>query len=86
LAIIVLPAKDASGTRSPIVARLPADHPFTLAGHLVDVVATEYGLADLRGCDPEERADRLCSIAAPYFREKSKRSLLMLRLPVAPKP
>jgi acyl-CoA hydrolase len=43
---------------------------------LVDVVATEYGVADLRGCDPGERADRLRRIAAPAFRDELGRAAL----------
>jgi acyl-CoA hydrolase len=34
----------------------------------VDVVVTEHGVADLRGCDDGERADRLIAIAAPEHR------------------
>jgi hypothetical protein len=35
----------------------------------VDVVVTEHGVADLRGCDDAVRADRLIAIAAPDARE-----------------
>jgi acyl-CoA hydrolase len=34
----------------------------------VDVVVTEHGVADLRGLDDVERADRLIAIAAPEHR------------------
>jgi acyl-CoA hydrolase len=34
----------------------------------VDVVVTEHGVADLRGVDDAERADRLIAIAAPQHR------------------
>jgi acyl-CoA hydrolase len=34
----------------------------------VDVVVTEHGAADLRGCTDEERAVQLISIAAPEHR------------------
>jgi acyl-CoA hydrolase len=34
----------------------------------VDVVVTEHGVADLRGCDDGERADRMIAIAAPEHR------------------
>ncbi len=34
----------------------------------VDVVVTEYGVADLRGLDDAERADRLLAVAAPEHR------------------
>jgi acyl-CoA hydrolase len=35
----------------------------------VDVVVTEHGVADLRGCDDAVRAERLIAIAAPDARE-----------------
>jgi acyl-CoA hydrolase len=41
----------------------------------VDVVVTEYGAAELRGCDLRERARRLIAIAAPEHRETLERSL-----------
>jgi acyl-CoA hydrolase len=41
----------------------------------VDVVVTEYGAAQLRGCDLLERARRLIAIAAPEYREGLERSL-----------
>lgn len=34
----------------------------------VDVVVTEHGAADLRGCDDAERAERLIAVAAPEHR------------------
>lgn len=39
----------------------------------VDAVVTEYGVADLRGCGLNERARRLCAIAAPEFRDHLNR-------------
>ena len=35
----------------------------------VDVLVTEHGIADLRGCDLAERAQRIAGIAAPEFRQ-----------------
>lgn len=34
----------------------------------VDVVVTEHGVADLRGCSDRERADRIIAVAAPEHR------------------
>lgn len=67
LPIIVLPATAVSGTRSRIVARLsgPVSSPRADAG----IFVTEYGVADLRGCDLRERARRMTSIAHPDFRD-----------------
>jgi acyl-CoA hydrolase len=36
----------------------------------VDVVVTEYGIAHLRGCNLQQRAQRLIAIAAPEHRER----------------
>mgnify|MGYP002763706440 CR=1 FL=1 len=37
-------------------------------GHDVDAVVTEFGVADLRGRDPRERAEALVSLAHPAYR------------------
>ncbi|OGA80074.1 MAG: hypothetical protein A3G81_33835 [Betaproteobacteria bacterium RIFCSPLOWO2_12_FULL_65_14] len=65
VSIIALPA--VAGTESRIVARLsgPVSIPATEAG----VVATEYGLADLRGASVGERCRRMIAVAAPAHRE-----------------
>lgn len=67
-AVIALPATDATGTRSRIVARLTPDVPVSVPRHDVDVVVTEHGIADLRGLGVGERAAALAGIAAPSFR------------------
>jgi acyl-CoA hydrolase len=36
----------------------------------VDVVVTEHGVADLRGVDDRERAERIAAVAAPEHRER----------------
>ena len=49
----------------PLVSHL--DH----SEHSVQAVATEFGVADLRGLDPHQRAERIISICAhPDFREE----------------
>jgi 4-hydroxybutyrate CoA-transferase len=60
LSVIVMTAMAASQV-SRLVTRLekPA---VTISGRLVDIVVTEYGVADLRGCRSEERADRLRAV------------------------
>jgi acyl-CoA hydrolase len=45
----------------------------TTARSDVDIVATEYGAAHLRGMSLEERARRLIAIAHPDFREPLER-------------
>jgi acyl-CoA hydrolase len=68
-AILALPATARGGRDSRIVARLPAGTPVTVARGDADLVVTEYGIADLREADLEERARRLAAIAAPAFRD-----------------
>jgi len=67
-AIIALPAATPDGRHSKIVPAL-AGTPVTTARADVDMVVTEYGMADLRGCSLSERARRLTAIAHPDFRD-----------------
>lgn len=65
-AVIALPSTALDGEVSRIVPMTPhVDH----TEHDVSVVVTEHGLADLRGCTPRERAEKLIAIADPRFRE-----------------
>lgn len=68
ISVVALPATGARGTRSRIVAALTAPAVVTLPRTDVDVVVTEYGIADLRGRSVLERAERLIAIADPAFR------------------
>lgn len=65
-AIIALPSTTPEGRRSRIVATFSG--PVTTARADVDLVVTEYGVADLRGRSLRERAARLAAIAHPDFR------------------
>ncbi|TVT26111.1 acetyl-CoA transferase [Amycolatopsis acidiphila] len=65
LAIVALPA--AAGQHSRIVRRLDPPTVTTARSH-VDLVVTEYGLADLRGRSLRERTESLISVAAPQHR------------------
>lgn len=55
-----------SGGRSNIVA---ATDVVSTPRSDVDVVVTEHGVADLRGCSDRERAERIVGVAAPEHRE-----------------
>ncbi|HET9078282.1 MAG TPA: acetyl-CoA hydrolase/transferase C-terminal domain-containing protein [Acidimicrobiales bacterium] len=63
LSIVALVA--ASAGRSNIVA---APEVVSTPRFDVDVVVTEHGVADLRGCGDNERAERLIAVAAPEHR------------------
>lgn len=63
--IVALPSTAGRGTVSRIVSELSV--PATVPGHLVDVVVTEYGAADLAGLDGAARAEALRAIADPAF-------------------
>jgi len=67
--IVALPATAASGARSRIVAKLGAPAVCTLPRTDVQTVVTEYGVADLRGLDVNERAAALIRVAAPVFQD-----------------
>ncbi|TEA76950.1 4-hydroxybutyrate CoA-transferase [Allopusillimonas ginsengisoli] len=66
--ITVLPATAAGARASRIVASLSG--PATLGRADVDIVVTEYGIAELRDVSQHERAKRLIAIAAPSFRAR----------------
>jgi hypothetical protein len=65
LSIVALAAT--AGGRSTIVA---APEVVSTPRSDVDVVVTEFGMADLRLCDSAERRRRMVEIAAPEFREQ----------------
>jgi acyl-CoA hydrolase len=67
--ILALPSTAERGTRSRILAALPAGSPAGVSRSDVDCVVTEHGVADLRGASVAERAERLIAIAAPAFRD-----------------
>jgi acyl-CoA hydrolase len=67
-AIIALSAATPDGKYSKIVPAL-SNVPVTTARADIDLVVTEYGVADLRGCSFGERARRLAAIAHPNFRD-----------------
>jgi acyl-CoA hydrolase len=67
--IIALPSVTPDGKTSRIVTSLEG-RPVTTARSDVDVVVTEYGVADLRGATFRERRSRLAAIAHPDFRDQ----------------
>jgi acyl-CoA hydrolase len=66
--IIAMPATARGGEVSRIVAHLNCPS-VSLTRQDIDTVVTEYGVAELIGLTPQERANALISIAAPSFRE-----------------
>lgn len=66
--IIALPATHSKGAHSRIVPRLCDDTPVSVPRTDVDFVVTEYGIADLSGKTPTERAKALRTVAAPDHR------------------
>jgi acyl-CoA hydrolase len=70
--IIALRATDRSGAKSRIVPDVSA---VTLARTDIDIVVTEYGVAQLAHLGTADRARALIAIAAPRHREMLERSL-----------
>ena len=65
LSVLALPSTAAGGDVSRVVPMARhVDH----TEHDVDAVVTEFGVADLRGRDPRERAETLVSLAHPDYR------------------
>ena len=69
-AIIALPATAPKGV-SRIVPRVET---VTTPRADVDIIVTEWGVAELRGCTLEERSRRMIAVAAPEHREALARS------------
>ena len=67
--IMALPSATPDGKHSRIVASLEG-RPVTTTRADIDIVVTEYGVADLRGRSFIERAERLRAIAHPDFRDR----------------
>lgn len=75
LRVVALQASRGGGKPGRIVPAGAGEGPVTLSRHDVDVVVTEYGLADLRGLTHGARAERLVAIAAPQDRPHLAASL-----------
>jgi acetyl-CoA hydrolase len=66
--IIALPATAKGGAISRIVGRINAGVVTTPRSD-ADVIVTEHGVAELRGCTIAERVRRMIAIAAPEWRD-----------------
>lgn len=67
--VVALPATAKRGTVSRIVPKLESGTAVSVARGDMDLVATEHGIADLRGLAVDARAEALIAIAAPRFRD-----------------
>ncbi len=65
LAIVALPATTGDGQRSRIVAALAPGTTVSVGRTEIDVVITEFGIADLRRRSVDARAEALIAVAAP---------------------
>lgn len=74
-AIITLQATASRGTVSRIVAPAFLGGPVTSHRNWVDIVVTEFGVADLRGLGVLARAARLIEVADPRFRDELSASM-----------
>lgn len=75
--ITVLTSLDDQG-RSRIVPTLPSGTPVSVQRQFVELVVTEYGIADLRGLmftTEKQRAELLISIAHPDHRAELRREV-----------
>jgi acyl-CoA hydrolase len=67
--IVALPSTAQKGNVSRIVHQLGPGAAVTVPRTLAQLIVTEHGVADLRGCSLRERARRLTAIADPKFRD-----------------
>lgn len=70
ISIMAMPSTASKGTISRIVPFLSSGSAVTTSRNDVDVVVTEYGVADLRYKSLSQRAESLLAIAHPEFREE----------------
>jgi acyl-CoA hydrolase len=80
--LICLPATATPGAGAPIsriVAALPAGTSVTSPRHQIDIVITEFGIAEMRGRTVRERALALAEIAHPDFREELRTAAAVLQ-------
>ncbi len=77
---VVLHASTGDGRISRIVPTLDNGAIVTTTKNLVDMVVTEYGVAELRGRSFDERARRLIAVAEPAHREWLERAAADLGL------
>lgn len=71
--IVALPSTTPDGKTSRIVASLDS-RPVSVPRGDMDLVITEFGVAELRGCSLQERARRLIGVAHPNHREALERA------------
>lgn len=73
--IFCLPSTVRKGKVSRIVPRLSPESPVTATRADVDYFVSEFGVAELRGKTEGERAEAICEIAHPNFREQLRKSI-----------
>ena len=69
-AMVKVPGSDERREVSKITAQLQTGAAVSLSRNDVDLVVTEYGVADLRGANINQRVRSLISIAHPKFRDE----------------
>jgi 4-hydroxybutyrate CoA-transferase len=68
--IVLMTAASADGSKSNIVAHMAEGGVITATRTDTDYIVTDYGVADLRHKDVNEKARALIAIAAPQFRDE----------------
>jgi 4-hydroxybutyrate CoA-transferase len=77
--VIALPSTASKGTQSRIVAQFQAGQPVTTTRYDVHYIATEFGVADLRGKNLRQRCEALVEIAHPDFRDQIREDCRKLK-------
>jgi acyl-CoA hydrolase len=78
--IIALHSAVKNNTISTIVPRLSEGAQVTVASQDIDTIATEYGIAELKGRTVKQRTDALINIAHPDFRDWLRESAERLEI------
>ena len=73
--IFCLPSTTRKGKESRIVSHFPDKAPVTATRADIDYIVSEFGVAEMTGKTVRERAEGICGIAAPDFREALRASI-----------
>lgn len=72
--MVLMTGASADAKRSNVVAQLPAGAVVTGTRSDTDFIVTDYGVADLRHKDMDEKAKAIIDVAHPAFREELERT------------
>ena len=71
--MVLMTGASPDGSRSNVISHLPEGSVITGTRADTDYIVTDYGVADLRHKDIDEKAKAIIGVAHPSFREELER-------------